>query len=116
MGGERRATNESDHEKLVQALNMIIGVAMGERLDSMRHTAKELDSRLSTLIGSAKKETTDAIDSVRSAAKELDSKLSARVVSADPSQDTAGIQTGAFGTTAPAQPASEGRPTTVRGR
>jgi len=79
MGGERRATNESDHEKLVQALNMIIGVAMGERLDSMRHTAKELDSRLSTLIGSAKKETTGAIDSVRSAAKELDSKLSARV-------------------------------------
>ena len=36
--------------------------------------------------------------------------------SADPSQETAGIQTGAFGTTAPAQPASEGRTTTIRGR
>jgi hypothetical protein len=36
--------------------------------------------------------------------------------SADPSQETAGIQTGAFGTTAPAQPASEGRPTTIPGR
>ena len=37
--------------------------------------------------------------------------------STDPSQETAGIQTGAFGTTAPAEPANDGRPTTtIRGR
>jgi len=36
--------------------------------------------------------------------------------SADPSQEAAGIQTGAFGTTAPAQPAREARPTNTRRR
>ena len=74
MGSERRAMNESDHQKLVQALNMVVGVAMGERLDSMRNGTKELDTRLSTRIESATKETTESLDSMRDAIKELESK------------------------------------------
>ncbi len=65
MDGERRATNDSDHEKLVQALNMVIGIAMGERLDSIRQATKELDSRLSTGIESVKKETTESMDKLQ---------------------------------------------------
>ncbi len=79
MGGERRTMNESDHEKLVQALNMVIGVAMGERLDSIRNATKELDSRLSTRIGSVKKETTESMDSMRDAIKEMESKTAGSV-------------------------------------
>ncbi len=74
MGGERRAMNDSDHQKLVQALNMVIGVAMGDRLDAIRHATKELDSRLSTRLESVKKETTESMDSMRDAIKEMESK------------------------------------------
>lgn len=79
MGGERRETNDSDHRKLVQALNMVIGIAMGERLDSIRHGAKELDSRMSNRIGSLKKETTGSLDSLRAALEEMESKTAESV-------------------------------------
>ena len=79
MGSERRAVNESDHQKLVHALNMVIGVAMGERLDSIRNGTKELDTRLSTRIESVTKETTGALDSMRNAIKEMESKTAGSV-------------------------------------
>ena len=66
---------DSDHEKLVQALNTVIGSAMGDQFE-------ELDSKLSTRLGSVKKETTESIDSMRDAIKELASKSDASVVEA----------------------------------
>jgi hypothetical protein len=74
MDGERRAMNESDHQNLVQALNTILGVTLGERLDSIRHEASEMDSKLSTRIGAVKNETMESLDSLQKVFAELKSR------------------------------------------
>jgi hypothetical protein len=81
MGSEHRATDAADHQKLVQALQTVIGVAMGQRLDSMRQATKNTEEKLSNQIESTKKGAMDSIDSLLNMVQELETKLSTRIES-----------------------------------